>query len=256
MWFFSLLFLLGILSASLVNYSEYKLAKSHNLVQFNLAGSKFFLPIIGLFFVYQKNKKLFWQHLLTLFLSICLFTFLYYKFDNLFSLLQVSSLFSMPVKVSLTMIFRLFSRDIFFLVVLLFFLVYDWKYKIIPDEVILPVIGFGIIMQVFWARNLSAIFLGAIIFSSFFFIMFLVSCGRWIGGGDIRLGFLIGLAVGFPNVLEVFFLTYLIGAVVSLFLLGFKLKKFGSEIPFAPFLAIATFYTIFFGGRIIEWFLS
>jgi prepilin signal peptidase PulO-like enzyme (type II secretory pathway) len=84
----------------------------------------------------------------------------------------------------------------------------------------------------------------------FFFALIWVSKGKWIGGGDVKLGFLAGLVVGFPKILFVLFLAYLIGSVVSLALIALKKKTWKSQIPFGPFIVTAIFIVLFWSDQI------
>ncbi|PIY78426.1 MAG: prepilin peptidase, partial [Parcubacteria group bacterium CG_4_10_14_0_8_um_filter_35_7] len=66
------------------------------------------------------------------------------------------------------------------------------------------------------------LFLGGIIVSGFFLLQFLVSRGKWIGGGDIRLGFLMGVMLGWPKAIVALFLAYIIGALIGVILIILK----------------------------------
>ena len=62
----------------------------------------------------------------------------------------------------------------------------------------------------------------------FFLLQFVVSSGKWIGGGDIRLGVLMGLILGWKLLLVALFLSYLVGAVIGIILIAKKKKKMSS----------------------------
>jgi len=65
-----------------------------------------------------------------------------------------------------------------------------------------------------------------------------------------------GLLLGFPNILLALFLSFFFGAIIGIILMVFKKKGIKSEIPFAPFLIIGTFLTVFWGEQIMSWYLS
>jgi len=141
--------------------------------------------------------------------------------------------------------------------------VYDLKHFIIPDRVIYPAIVIALIFNllplaagfsefsIFKFSILSA--LGAAIF---FLIIVLISRGRWMGIGDIKLAFLMGLFLGWPNILVALFLAFFIGAVIGIILMFLKKKTLKSEIPFGPFLVTGTFLALFLGEKIIHWYLN
>jgi len=146
---------------------------------------------------------------------------------------------------------------------LIIIFVYDLKHFIIPDKIIFPAIGIALIYNFYQLltthyplstvlNNLYAAF-GA---SVFFLFIVLVSRGKWMGVGDIKLAFLMGLLLGFPNILAALFLGFLIGAIIGIGLILAKRKTMKSEVPFGPFLVIGTFIALFWGERIIQWYLN
>jgi prepilin signal peptidase PulO-like enzyme (type II secretory pathway) len=146
--------------------------------------------------------------------------------------------------------------------VLVLVFVYDLKYSIIPDVVMLPAIAVALIAEIlllvsnFSLANLSTLLFSAIIGGGWFALQYFLSKGRWCGGGDIRLGILMGLILPWPHILTALALAYVLGALVSLPLLIFKKKKMKSEIPFGIFLVPATLVVIFWGNQIVHWYFN
>jgi prepilin signal peptidase PulO-like enzyme (type II secretory pathway) len=89
-----------------------------------------------------------------------------------------------------------------------------------------------------------------------FLIEYLVSKGRWIGAGDIRVGAMMGAMLGFPLVILALFISYIIGAAFGILLIVFRKAKLKSEIPFGTFLTVGTTITLFYGDNILGWYLS
>jgi prepilin signal peptidase PulO-like enzyme (type II secretory pathway) len=150
------------------------------------------------------------------------------------------------------LVFYLFITFIF--VVLTF---YDFLYKEIPDEVVLPafVISF-LFIGLTNVYSFMDLLIGAAIPVTFFGLLFFGSKGKWLGGGDIRIGALMGTLLGWPGILVGLFLGYVLGAVYSIIGLIAKKLTRKSQIPFAPFLLIGTYITIFWGQRILDWYLD
>jgi prepilin signal peptidase PulO-like enzyme (type II secretory pathway) len=94
--------------------------------------------------------------------------------------------------------------------------------------------------------------LGGAVLSVFFGSMYWYSKGKWIGGGDVKLGFWLGFLVGLKMVYFLILFSYTLGAIFSVFLLIFLKKKMKSEIPFGPFLVIGTWMVIFFQDQILN----
>lgn len=146
----------------------------------------------------------------------------------------------------------------FYTFILIFTFFFDLHYLKVSDEILLPAILIGLIATV--ATPLTPHFFDALIGIAipvaFFGLQILVSRGTWVGLGDLRVGAFMGVILGWKLVIVALFLSYLIGSVVSILIAMRKKKFFGVRIPFAPFLVIGTFLTIFFGEEILEWYLG
>ncbi len=79
---------------------------------------------------------------------------------------------------------------------------------------------------------------------------------KWMGAGDIALGAILGLLLGFPNVLLGLFLAFTSGSVFGLILLAFRRKTLKDAVPFGPFIVLATFVGIFWGEKLVNWYLG
>ena len=144
--------------------------------------------------------------------------------------------------------------------------VYDLRWYIIPDKIIYPAIAATFLYQLFghWGLGFhSSLVIGvwdfiwpAFLASAFFLSIVLVSRGRWMGVGDIKLAFLMGLLLGFPNILVALFFGFFIGAIIGIGLILARKKTLKSEVPFGPFLVTGTFIALFWGERIVNWYLS
>jgi leader peptidase (prepilin peptidase) / N-methyltransferase len=141
--------------------------------------------------------------------------------------------------------------------------VYDLRWMLLPNRIIFPLIYWivlGVILQSIVAQDIGTITsaaLGAAVGGGLFYGIFQLSGGRWIGGGDVKLGFLLGAAVGGPWLaLLMLFLASLLGSVVSLPLLVFGKAKRSTRIPFGPFLVAAAIVSLLFGQDIINWYMN
>jgi prepilin signal peptidase PulO-like enzyme (type II secretory pathway) len=98
--------------------------------------------------------------------------------------------------------------------------------------------------------------LGIALGAGFFAAQYAVSGGRWIGGGDIRLGALMGALLGWQSLLVALFLAYVSGALVAVPLLARRTKQWGSTIPFGTFLSVGALIALYFGADIIAWYVG
>jgi len=142
--------------------------------------------------------------------------------------------------------------------------VYDLKHYIIPDKIIYPAIltsGIwylmtGIFFSSYANHQIFNVIYSCLGASLFFFLIWFFSKGKWLGFGDVKLVFFMGLFLGFPNIFVSLFLASLIGAIIGLGLIVLKKKKIDSEIPFGPFLVFGTVVSFFFGENLINWYFS
>lgn len=90
------------------------------------------------------------------------------------------------------------------------------------------------------------------------FLGFLVILSRekWMGAGDILLGVLMGLVLGMPAVLVGLFFAFVLGSVVGLILIAGKYKTLKDAVPFGPFLVAGTFIALFWGEKLVNYYLG
>lgn len=90
----------------------------------------------------------------------------------------------------------------------------------------------------------------------FFMALIIITKGKGMGGGDVKLGAFIGIMLGFPGALLAVILAFLSGAIFSLGLIFAGKKHFGQTIPFGPFLVFGALVALFWGNQIIDWYLQ
>lgn len=141
---------------------------------------------------------------------------------------------------------------------------YDLKWFLLPDKVVYPLIGVGILMAGLQVSTQSDIIGGALdvvlsvaILAGLYFVLHMASKGKWVGFGDVKLGIFLGLALAsWPLALVCLFLANFIGClyVIPLMLLG-KMER-ASRVPFGPFLILGFVLAMLFGQNIIDWYIS
>lgn len=141
-------------------------------------------------------------------------------------------------------------------------LVYDLRWKLLPDRIMAPlavIAGVGALINVIAAdkpaEQLLNVILAVAVGGGIFYVLYQVSKGKWIGGGDVKLGWLLGLVVGTPaRSLLFIFLASFLGTFVSLPLLATKRLTPKSTVPFGPFLIAAAIIVQLFGHDILHWY--
>ena len=166
----------------------------------------------------------------------------------------------------------------------------DMKYRILPDKVVIPAIvltflfivfnfsffayfsyqqlsadAFGkyLIQAGFWqnqvlsaAKGVLFSLISASAIALFFLSLIKITRGRGMGGGDVKLGFLIGLFNGFPVNIIAIFVGFLSGALVSMVLVLLKKRGMKDTIAFGPFLIFGSVLSLVFGQQIFDWYIG
>lgn len=221
------------------------------------------IPVLSFLFLKGKcrycQQKISWQYPLVEIITAFLFLFILFKS------------FSAEIDLKrIVLIYYWIIPLIFYWVIVCFMIVifvYDLKHFIIPDKIIFPAIVIAFLYQLFRVfigpcpvpptkAGLFTIFAPALTAAAFFLIIFLISSGKWIGFGDVKLGFFMGLLLGFPNIIVALFLSFLFGAIIGIGLIIAQKKTLKSEVPFGPFLVVGTFTALFFGEKMVNWYLG
>ena len=129
----------------------------------------------------------------------------------------------------------------------------DYKSQIIPNRLNLTMFEIGIVLAFIYGLSNIAItinmLLGMLTGGGIFLLITLLGglfYGKEaMGFGDVKLMAALGLFFGFPNIIIITLVSFLIGAILSIILLLTKLKKSDEYIPFGPFIVIATFISMY-----------
>lgn len=284
---YSIIFISGLLIGSFLNLVSDRLQSGKTIV-FGKSmcdfckkelGPKELIPLLS--FVFQKGKCAHCNAKLSL----------YYPFSEILTGL-LFLLFALWLNLPYNFTYSTWVAFFFYALLssfLVIILLSDLKFMIIPDKVVIPAIIFVSLSSfsswIFYSyelyKNLNSYdfgkylikagflkyhalltfksigfnFVGAFGIALFFLLLIFITKGRGMGGGDVKLGFLIGLINGFPNAVISIFLGFFIGALYSIVLLFLRRKKFGEVIAFGPFLILGSVISIFFGSAIFEWYV-
>ncbi|MFJ7933528.1 prepilin peptidase [Sporosarcina sp. NPDC096371] len=141
-----------------------------------------------------------------------------------------------------------------FMSLLVIITVSDIAYMLIPNKVLLPfavaLLGARLFIPLEpWWDSL----LGALIGFSVLYIIAVVSKGG-MGGGDIKLFFVIGLMLGTVLTLLTLFVAALIGTIAGMIILKRAGKGRKTPIPFGPSIAVAAVIVYFWGANFVAWY--
>ncbi len=178
--------------------------------------------------------------------------------------LFVASYIWWPSTVSSLLSTMQFATWLLIIVGLVALTVYDLRWMLLPNRLIYPISGlavaFGLINVSLADSPATALIntaLAVLVGGGIFYVIFQVSNGKWIGGGDVRLGWMLGLLVATPaKAVLTIFLASVIGSLVSLPLLARGKLKIKASIPFGPFLITGAIITVLFGADILNWYTN
>ena len=239
-----LFFILGLIIGSFLNVVILRFKKKESVVKKRSyclkckkkLGVWDLFPVLSFLFLKGKcrycKKPISIQYPLVELATAILFVALYWKFD-----LTLALLYFLVITTCLILVF-----------------VIDLKHFIVPDRFIIPGIFLAFLASyLILDFTLVSLSLGILISGGFFLILVLISKGKAMGMGDVKLGILAGLIIGFPQIILTLFLAFVFGGIISGILLATKKKKGKDLIPFAPFFVTAILLTVFFGGQILDW---
>lgn len=140
--------------------------------------------------------------------------------------------------------------------------VYDLRWMILPDRIVFPLQAIaGMYVLTLFVLNsgdwviITGAILGVLCSAGVFYVLFQVSKGKWIGGGDVKLAVALGLVLGgAAEALLMLFVASVLGTLIGLPLLIKGKAKANSKLPFGPFLLLATIITVLFGATILDWY--
>ena len=128
----------------------------------------------------------------------------------------------------------------------------DLEQGIIPNRVIYPAAGVAVLLSLFLPEvGLLRALIGGILAFGLILGIYLAARGG-MGGGDVKLAGLIGLAAGFPAVIPSRLLACLGGGVTASILLGLRRKRRKDPVPFGPFLAVGALVGLLWGTQMVE----
>lgn len=137
--------------------------------------------------------------------------------------------------------------------------VYDLKYMLLPNKLVAcagVIVGiYTVIVSIQHPSYMVDTLIGLLAFGGLFWGIFQVSKGRWIGGGDVKLGFVLGawLADWRLSLLAIF-----VASLTGTFLasIGLITKKISlkSKIPFGPLLILGTIIATLVGKQLLGWY--
>ena len=138
----------------------------------------------------------------------------------------------------------------------------DMDTKLIPNRILFPgtvvalvlLIGGGLIEGGPVVRAIA----GGALYFVLLFVLALIARGGF-GFGDVKLAFLLGMFAAYQSrdaLIVAIFAAFLLGGLVSLLLVVFRIRSRKDAIPFGPYLVLGAYVAIAWAGTISTWYLG
>jgi len=137
----------------------------------------------------------------------------------------------------------------------------DLDHQIIPNVITLPGIPLGLVAGL-WLREPPLLdrLIGTLVGTGFLYLVLFYGGAIYgqeaMGEGDLNLIALVGAFLGWKAVVVTILLGCLFGSAVGLTLMAFRRLGRRQHIPFGPFLSLGAVVALFWGDRLIGWYLG
>ena len=132
--------------------------------------------------------------------------------------------------------------------------VIDWRTYEIPIGINIFILVLGILHIVIDHQNWLDYVIGFFSISIVLLILFYVSGGRAIGGGDVKLMAAAGVVIGWKLIILAFFIGCIVGSVIHL--TRMKLSGADKVLAMGPYLAVGIMIATLWGEKLISWYVS
>lgn len=129
----------------------------------------------------------------------------------------------------------------------------DFDHQLLPDDITLPFLWLGIIINLFGIfTDIESSILGAIFGYGILWIIYitfkLITGKEGMGHGDFKLLAVLGAWFGWQSLPLIIILSSVVGAIIGISLMIFKSHNRNTAIPFGPYLAIAGWVFMLWGS--------
>jgi len=191
---------------------------------------------------------------------------------------QVAAIFNQFLVLSAWELFTLQGVWVLAFLAILLISMIDFRLRLIPDELNLFVALVGVagiflsadafgqvggsfvghygalfgIRDNIWLNHGFGLFAAAL----FFGLVILLTRGRAMGLGDLKLAAALGMLFGWPDVLAIMIFAFIIGSLVGICAIALQKKTMKSFIAFGPFLGVSAVFVFFYGFSFFDWYFS
>ena len=242
--FYIMIFLFGIVIGSFLNVCIYRIPKKENIVKIRSH-------------CMECNYQLKWYDLVPLFSYLCLggrcrkckakLSVQYPLVELLNGLLYVLVVAVNGLTIESLLYCLMFSALVTLSVI-------DFRTYEIPLGINLFILTLGLIRVALDYQNFLNYLIGFLSVSGFLYLLFLLTKGRGIGGGDIKLMAVSGLMIGWKCNLLALAFGCIIGSVIHV--IRMKVSKEDHVLALGPYLSVGIMIAALWGYDLIEWYFA
>lgn len=131
--------------------------------------------------------------------------------------------------------------------------VVDWRTFEIPVACNIFLLALGVVLCIIDFKNILEHLIGLVVVSALLYVLYFLSAGKAIGGGDVKLMGAAGLILGWKLILLAFFLGCVLASVIHVI----RMKAFGAKkvLAMGPYLSAGIYITALWGNGMIGWYL-
>ena len=239
-----MIFLFGIVIGSFLNVCIYRIPKKENIVKIRSH-------------CMECNYQLKWYDLVPLFSYLCLggrcrkcktkLSVQYPLVELLNGLLYVLVVAVNGLTIESLLYCLMFSALVTLSVI-------DFRTYEIPLGINLFILTLGLIRVALDYQNFLNYLIGFLSVSGFLYLLFLLTKGRGIGGGDIKLMAVSGLMIGWKCNLLALAFGCIIGSVIHI--IRMKVSKEDHVLALGPYLSVGIMIAALWGYDLIEWYFA
>ena len=130
--------------------------------------------------------------------------------------------------------------DFICIILFIYIAAIDIKKMIISNKVLTVLLPLAVIKQAVSAADIGVILASTAVIAAIFTALY-YNTKDFIGGGDVKLIFVLSVWLGYPQIVVALYLAFIAGGVFAAGYLLFKRRRTVNKIAFAPFLTASAF---------------
>ncbi|MBF0274803.1 MAG: prepilin peptidase [Nitrospinae bacterium] len=131
----------------------------------------------------------------------------------------------------------------------------DFDHQIIPDVINYPLLFVGLFTAWFVHNDFFDGLLGGLAGFTFFLLLVILTKGKGMGMGDVKMIAMLGTWFGLMGVFFLIMISSVMGSVIGLIMMSFGKAGMKTALPFGTFMAVAGVLMIFFGDFLRETYI-